>query len=242
MRLRAGGDCTCRRRSRARPGTRLVRLRLFLFFFFSSRRRHTRCYRDWSSDVCSSDLMIRHTRCYRDWSSDVCSSDLTASPAQATISPGDGAHCAACGCSVSSKAGRESRTHRAPGARDSDADGHLPRALESMSVTSSIPLRTLLSVGLALATAAACAESAALPSGPIRPGSADAPREVNVILRDYLFEPTPIRLLRGETVRFNIVNGGLLPHDFVLGGAAVPAGWGSAEAIATHPILPAPAP
>src|SRR3989337_1389157 len=23
---------------------------------FSSRRRHTRCYRDWSSDVCSSDL------------------------------------------------------------------------------------------------------------------------------------------------------------------------------------------
>src|SRR2546422_11012077 len=27
------------------------------FFFFSSRRRHTRCSRDWSSDVCSSDLM-----------------------------------------------------------------------------------------------------------------------------------------------------------------------------------------
>src|SRR3989449_9037452 len=27
-------------------------------FFFSSRRRHTRCSRDWSSDVCSSDLSI----------------------------------------------------------------------------------------------------------------------------------------------------------------------------------------
>src|SRR5204863_6988271 len=27
------------------------------FFFFSSRRRHTRSLRDWSSDVCSSDLM-----------------------------------------------------------------------------------------------------------------------------------------------------------------------------------------
>src|SRR6266542_708103 len=26
------------------------------FFFFSSRRRHTSCDRDWSSDVCSSDL------------------------------------------------------------------------------------------------------------------------------------------------------------------------------------------
>src|SRR5216684_4131214 len=35
-------------------------------FFFSSRRRHTRCSRDWSSDVCSSDLLahgrLRHLR------------------------------------------------------------------------------------------------------------------------------------------------------------------------------------
>src|SRR5216683_8201911 len=30
---------------------------LFFFFFFSSRRRHTRSDRDWSSDVCSSDLV-----------------------------------------------------------------------------------------------------------------------------------------------------------------------------------------
>src|SRR6266705_6142703 len=29
------------------------------FFFFSSRRRHTRSYGDWSSDVCSSDLCPR---------------------------------------------------------------------------------------------------------------------------------------------------------------------------------------
>src|SRR5439155_3726298 len=29
----------------------------FIFFFFSSRRRHTRWPRDWSSDVCSSDLL-----------------------------------------------------------------------------------------------------------------------------------------------------------------------------------------
>src|SRR5690606_40330012 len=32
---------------------------LRVYFFFSSRRRHTRFSRDWSSDVCSSDL--RHT-------------------------------------------------------------------------------------------------------------------------------------------------------------------------------------
>src|SRR2546422_6979823 len=29
----------------------------YLSVFFSSRRRHTRCSRDWSSDVCSSDLV-----------------------------------------------------------------------------------------------------------------------------------------------------------------------------------------
>src|SRR2546421_3641383 len=32
---------------------------LDIFFFFSSRRRHTRSDRDWSSDVCSSDLQPR---------------------------------------------------------------------------------------------------------------------------------------------------------------------------------------
>src|SRR5260221_9946717 len=36
----------------------------FFFFFFSSRRRHTRSLCDWSSDVCSSDLLnlLKH-RC-----------------------------------------------------------------------------------------------------------------------------------------------------------------------------------
>src|SRR5690554_6368449 len=43
------------------------------FFFFSSRRRHTRCGRDWSSDVCSSDLIwdfgsaARHHQIYNPW-------------------------------------------------------------------------------------------------------------------------------------------------------------------------------
>src|SRR3712207_8787585 len=32
------------------------------FFFFSSRRRHTRYWRDWSSDVCSSDLTFDNGR------------------------------------------------------------------------------------------------------------------------------------------------------------------------------------
>src|SRR5207249_9424393 len=34
----------------------------YFFFFFSSRRRHTRSKRDWSSDVCSSDLRVLGVR------------------------------------------------------------------------------------------------------------------------------------------------------------------------------------
>src|SRR5271157_752823 len=48
----------------------MAKLMLRFCFFFSSRRRHTRCGRDWSSDVCSSDLeplweenRERQTRC-----------------------------------------------------------------------------------------------------------------------------------------------------------------------------------
>src|SRR5438445_9321819 len=37
------------------------------FFFFSSRRRHTRYWRDWSSDVCSSDLFSRRKVDERDF-------------------------------------------------------------------------------------------------------------------------------------------------------------------------------
>src|SRR5207248_5405154 len=39
-----------------------VALTLILVFFFSSRRRHTSSYGDWSSDVCSSDLMAHGIR------------------------------------------------------------------------------------------------------------------------------------------------------------------------------------
>src|SRR2546429_2212325 len=41
------------------PSSEVVAVQLWVRsgFFFSSRRRHTRCSRDWSSDVCSSDLV-----------------------------------------------------------------------------------------------------------------------------------------------------------------------------------------
>src|SRR5256884_1815920 len=40
----------------------IIQFVFLIFFFFSSRRRHTRCSRDWSSDVCSSDLSVRVSR------------------------------------------------------------------------------------------------------------------------------------------------------------------------------------
>src|SRR5581483_9521972 len=38
-------------------------MKLLFFFFFSSRRRHTRYWRDWSLDVCSSDLNASQRPC-----------------------------------------------------------------------------------------------------------------------------------------------------------------------------------
>src|SRR5437899_10750392 len=43
--------------SLSRSLSRLRRFSSSWTFFFSSRRRHTRCLSDWSSDVCSSDLL-----------------------------------------------------------------------------------------------------------------------------------------------------------------------------------------
>src|SRR3989454_8984909 len=41
--------------------------REIFFFFFSSRRRHTRLQGDWSSDVCSSDLLVSLGSVNRVW-------------------------------------------------------------------------------------------------------------------------------------------------------------------------------
>src|SRR2546429_3685050 len=64
---RSTGDITWRapkKRAVVLPKLRRSGAKVVLdgFFFFSSRRRHTRCSRDWSSDVCSSDLEIAAIR------------------------------------------------------------------------------------------------------------------------------------------------------------------------------------
>ncbi len=68
-----------------------------------------------------------------------------------------------------------------------------------------------------------------------RPGTAESPRPVNVILRDYRFDPTPIHLVPGETVRLFVVNAGLVEHELVVGDREFQASWQSADAAATPP-------
>jgi uncharacterized cupredoxin-like copper-binding protein len=78
------------------------------------------------------------------------------------------------------------------------------------------------------------------PSG--QPGTHVAPRDVNVIMRDYRFDPTPLYLYAGETVRLNVFNGGMVEHELVLGDAAVQEAWAAADAVATPPAPLATAP
>ena len=73
-------------------------------------------------------------------------------------------------------------------------------------------------------------------------GTTREPRPVTVIMRDYSFEPTPVVLVPGETVRFTIFNAGLEVHDLVIGDAAVQQAWSVADAAATPPNLLATAP
>jgi uncharacterized cupredoxin-like copper-binding protein len=67
------------------------------------------------------------------------------------------------------------------------------------------------------------------------PGTSSAPRAINVIMRDYSYDPRPIVLVRGETVRITVFDAGLLPHELTLGDAAVQAAWDAADAAATPP-------
>ena len=95
---------------------------------------------------------------------------------------------------------------------------------------------TLVIIGAMLAGAPA-------PSPQITgPGTIGQPRAVNVILRDYRFDPTPLYLVPGEVVRLYVVNGGLVEHELVLGDPAFAAAWEGADAAATPPAPFATAP
>jgi uncharacterized cupredoxin-like copper-binding protein len=87
----------------------------------------------------------------------------------------------------------------------------------------------------------ACDAGAPPPTPPVVPGSSTAPREVNVVLKDWIFLPDPVDVVPGETVLLHVVNGGLEIHELVIGDKAVQDAWEAAEA-ATVGAPPGPTP
>ena len=99
----------------------------------------------------------------------------------------------------------------------------------------------VLPVALA-ASLVACSAGAPPATPPIVPGSSTAPREVNVVMKDWIFLPDPIDVVPGETVLLHVVNGGLEVHELVIGDLAVQDAWEAAELAAINaPPGPTPA-
>lgn len=86
-----------------------------------------------------------------------------------------------------------------------------------------------------------CGSGAPAGTPPIVPGTSVAPRDVNLIARDYLFNPSVLDLIPGETVNLHVVNGGLDVHEAIIGDATVQDAWEAAEAAAANPP-PGPTP
>jgi uncharacterized cupredoxin-like copper-binding protein len=121
-----------------------------------------------------------------------------------------------------------------------------PHIEKPHSGASRLPVLVLvIGLGLAVALVILGASLAAAPAPApsiAQPGTTDEPRPVNVIMRDYRFDPTPIYFVPGETVRLSVINAGLVEHELVLGDAAVQAAWSEADAAATPPAALATAP
>jgi uncharacterized cupredoxin-like copper-binding protein len=94
---------------------------------------------------------------------------------------------------------------------------------------------------LAALIAVACEAGSPPATPPISPGSSTAPREVNLIAKDYAFLPDAVDLAAGETVVLHVINGGLEVHEAVIGDTSVQDAWEAAEA-ATAGAPPGPTP
>ncbi len=96
----------------------------------------------------------------------------------------------------------------------------MPRALR---------LLPSLVILLPLALAACDPEPVAVTPLPVG-GTTDAPREVNLIAKDYTFVPGILDLVPGETVLLHVVNGGLAVHEAVIADGPTQELWEAAEA------------
>lgn len=97
-------------------------------------------------------------------------------------------------------------------------------------------------VSVAVAVVGSGCQGSPGPTPPISPGTVAAPREVNVIAKEWSFIPPVVDLVPGETVLLRFVNGGTEVHEAVFGGDRVQAAWEAAEAAAAGaPPGPTPA-
>ncbi|HEX5827082.1 MAG TPA: hypothetical protein VFY23_06155 [Candidatus Limnocylindrales bacterium] len=101
--------------------------------------------------------------------------------------------------------------------------------------------RPLVLALAAVLAAAGCGTGGAPATPPITPGAIAAPRDVNIVMRDYAYVPPIVDLVPGETVTFRVLNGGLEIHEAILGDLETQLAWEDAEAaVADHPPGPTP--
>ncbi len=102
-------------------------------------------------------------------------------------------------------------------------------------------LALLAGLALAAVTVAACETGTPGATPPITPGTGSAPRTVNIVARDYAYVPTTVDLVPGETVTFQVINGGLVIHEAIVSDLEDQMAWEAAEAAAADPP-PGPTP
>jgi uncharacterized cupredoxin-like copper-binding protein len=94
---------------------------------------------------------------------------------------------------------------------------------------------------LTAALVAGCGPDGSAGTPPITPGTGSAPREVNIVARDYAFVPQVVDLVPGETVLLHVINAGLEVHEVVIGTLPDQLAWETAEeATVGHPPGPTP--
>jgi uncharacterized cupredoxin-like copper-binding protein len=100
-----------------------------------------------------------------------------------------------------------------------------PRVVVILDVRLVLPRAALVAAALAMA---GCGAPDGTPR--ITPGTTAHPRPVVIVAKDYTFVPAVVDLVPGETVVLQVVNGGLVVHEAVIGDATVQAQWERGEA------------
>ena len=101
---------------------------------------------------------------------------------------------------------------------------HIPNLFACRRAASAATLGALALVS------AGCDAGAPDGTPPITPGTSTAPREVNIIAKDYTYLPSVVNLVPGETVVLHVINGGLAVHEAILGDIETQLAWEAAEA------------